>query len=251
DTTRLNEIIIQLVLSTNNDVDVNYVESVSDDYDYAGQVIPVHHLDPMLDRIFVLCKNLSQIQYTRSYWPGDDTFAAERLDHEKTSFTSELNELMTRVAVDNRKCSSQRRLRSQAVSATALATPRYSASALEREIVCWRIEDQDRRATTHLNEIIIQLVPSNNNDVDVNCVESVFDDYDYAGQVAPVHNLDPMLDRISVLCENLSQIQYTRSYWPGDDMFAAERLDHQKTSFTSELNELMVHLQLAADDEDR
>nr|GEY80404.1 hypothetical protein [Tanacetum cinerariifolium] len=48
----------------------------------------------------------------------------------------------TRVAVDNGECSSQRRLRSHAVSATTLATPRYSASALEREIVCWRL-DQD------------------------------------------------------------------------------------------------------------
>nr|GEX15741.1 hypothetical protein [Tanacetum cinerariifolium] len=137
------------------------------------------------------------------------------------------------------------------VSATTLATPRYSTSALEREIVCWRLEDQDRRATTHLNEIIIQLVLSINNDVDVNCVEFVPDDYDYAGQVAPVHHLDPMLDKISVLCKNLSQIQYTRSYCPGGDTFAAERLDHEKTSFTSELNELKVHLQLAADDEDR
>ncbi|GJW23876.1 hypothetical protein Tco_0037687 [Tanacetum coccineum] len=51
----------------NNDVDVNSVESIPGDYDYAGQVAPVHYLDPMLDRIFVLCKNLSQIQYTRSY----------------------------------------------------------------------------------------------------------------------------------------------------------------------------------------
>nr|GEZ06379.1 hypothetical protein [Tanacetum cinerariifolium] len=136
----------------------------------------------------------------------------------------------TRVTADNEECSSRRRLRSHAVSATTLATP---------------------RATTHLNEIIIQQVLSTNNDVDVNYVESVPVDYDYAGQVAPVHHLDPMLDMIYVLCKNLSQIQYTRSYWPGDDTFAAERLDHEKTSFTSELNELMVHLQLAADDEDR
>nr|GEW58216.1 hypothetical protein [Tanacetum cinerariifolium] len=120
-----------------------------------------------------------------------------------------------------------------------------------------RLNREETRATTHLNEIIVQLVLSTNmtpsvpdeavtvcinNDVDVNCVESIPDDYDYAGQVAPIHHLDPMLDRISVLCKNLSQIQYTRSYWPGDDTFAAERLDHEKTSFTSELNELMVHL---------
>ncbi|KAJ0481370.1 hypothetical protein HanIR_Chr13g0641831 [Helianthus annuus] len=41
--------------------------------------------------------------------------------------------------------SSRRRLRSQLVSATALATPRYSASALDQEMVGWRFEDQEMR----------------------------------------------------------------------------------------------------------
>ena len=32
-------------------------------------------------------------------------------------------------------------------SVTALATPRYSASALERDTVAWRLEDQETRAS--------------------------------------------------------------------------------------------------------
>nr|GFA61809.1 zinc finger, CCHC-type [Tanacetum cinerariifolium] len=39
----------------------------------------------------------------------------------------------TRVAADNKECSSRRRLRSHAVSATTLATPRYSASTGTRD----------------------------------------------------------------------------------------------------------------------
>lgn len=41
--------------------------------------------------------------------------------------------------------SSYRRLQIQLVFATALATPRYSASALERETTHWHLEDQEMR----------------------------------------------------------------------------------------------------------
>jgi len=40
-------------------------------------------------------------------------------------------------------CSSDNNWRNQEASATALATARYSASALERETVFWRLEDQE------------------------------------------------------------------------------------------------------------
>ncbi|GJS83986.1 hypothetical protein Tco_0750527 [Tanacetum coccineum] len=98
-----------------------------------------------------------------------------------------------------------------------------------KEAYVTRLNREEIRATTDLNEKIIQLVLS------TNIIPSVHDEV-VTGQVAPVHYLDPMLDRISVLCKNLSQIQYTRSYWPGEDTFAAERLDYEKTAFTSELN---------------
>ncbi|KAJ0513079.1 hypothetical protein HanRHA438_Chr10g0442061 [Helianthus annuus] len=42
-------------------------------------------------------------------------------------------------------CNSRRRLRSQLVSAAVFATPLYSASALERETVCCRFDDQETR----------------------------------------------------------------------------------------------------------
>lgn len=52
------------------------------------------------------------------------------------------------VAVDegsfgNKQWSSSKRLRIHVVSATALATPRYSASALERDTVCCLFEDHE------------------------------------------------------------------------------------------------------------
>nr|GEX55831.1 hypothetical protein [Tanacetum cinerariifolium] len=43
-----------------------------------------------------------------------------------------------------RICNSRRRLRIHAVFATTLATPQYSASALEREMMCCRLADHDK-----------------------------------------------------------------------------------------------------------
>ncbi|GKG06848.1 hypothetical protein Tco_0329817, partial [Tanacetum coccineum] len=51
----------------------------------------------------------------------------------------------TSVAERRGTCNSRKRLRTQAVSATALATPRYSASVLEREVTCCRLEDHEMR----------------------------------------------------------------------------------------------------------
>ncbi|KAL0846697.1 hypothetical protein Bca101_019943 [Brassica carinata] len=51
----------------------------------------------------------------------------------------------TNVAVVMGHLRSRRRFLIQQVSATTLATPLYSASALERETVSWRFEDQDMR----------------------------------------------------------------------------------------------------------
>lgn len=45
----------------------------------------------------------------------------------------------------DRKCSSRRRFRIQQESETTFATPRYSASALLRDNVAWRLEDQEIR----------------------------------------------------------------------------------------------------------
>ncbi|KAJ9558273.1 hypothetical protein OSB04_012887 [Centaurea solstitialis] len=51
----------------------------------------------------------------------------------------------TTVARERGQYNSSRRFRNQAVSATTLAIPRYSASALERETTCCRLEDQETR----------------------------------------------------------------------------------------------------------
>ncbi|MCI28667.1 hypothetical protein A2U01_0049869, partial [Trifolium medium] len=49
----------------------------------------------------------------------------------------------TIVALCIGQCSSRSRLRSQHDSETTLATPRYSTSALDRDSVGWRLDDQD------------------------------------------------------------------------------------------------------------
>ena len=49
----------------------------------------------------------------------------------------------TKVALAIGQCNSRSRLRSQHDSETTLATPRYSASALDRDIVGCRFEDHD------------------------------------------------------------------------------------------------------------
>nr|GEV13402.1 cytochrome P450 734A1-like [Tanacetum cinerariifolium] len=58
---------------------------------------------------------------------------------------SEVSKQRTKVAVKRGVWSSRRRLRIQDVSATAFATPRYSASTLDRDNVSWRFEDHVRR----------------------------------------------------------------------------------------------------------
>nr|GEY79523.1 ARID DNA-binding domain-containing protein [Tanacetum cinerariifolium] len=69
----------------------------------------------------------------------------EKVCNEQQSSYYEKEQSQTRVAVDNGECISRRRLCSHAVSAMTLVTPWYSALALEREILCRRLKDQDKR----------------------------------------------------------------------------------------------------------